>query len=69
MELLRRWIEEDANREPVECLLSAEEFEEELRKDPIRFRDAELDFLIDDQLAANQDNDPIEFEPGVSDEI
>ncbi len=52
MELLCRWMEENAKREPVEGILSAEEFEEELRKDPVRFRDAELDFLSDDQMEA-----------------
>lgn len=62
MELLRRWMEEDTNREPVEGILSAEELEEELRKDSIRFHDSELDFLIDGQLAASQDDEPIEPE-------
>lgn len=62
MDLLRQWMEENAIREPVEGILSAEEFEVELRNDPIRFRDTELDFLIDDRLDENQTKEPQEPE-------
>ena len=62
MKLLRRWIEEDKNREPAEGILSWEELEEELNKDPIRFHDAELDFLIDDRLSSDQNEEPHKLE-------
>ena len=41
----------------VAGMLTCEEFEEELRKDPIRFQDSELDFLFNDQPEDKADDE------------